>query len=774
MTTFTREDWTLFRTLGTLGQKAGVALEVIPRLVAKELADNALDAAGKVEVEYLHGNNGFLVADNGSGIAGSDDDLARLFSIGRPLVSTKLLRLPTRGALGNGLRVVAGAVLASGGELYVSTRGRSLRLTPCDDGTTSATVVGDWEGEGTQVEVIFGDALRAGHTSLTWAAMAAKLAQGDDYKGKTSPFWYDADAFFELLQAAGSRPVRDLVADLDGCSGVKAGKIAADFLGRSCDSLSREEAEALLAAARTLAKPVKAARLGRVGPAGELPDAYAKVEGRFQLKAARGHLDADLPFVVEAWVEVADHAKTPDVMIAVNKTPITAEVKAYADKGKVALFGAGLSHYVTRGGRARVSKILVNIMTPYMPITSDGKAPNLLPMLDQVTEAIETATRKAKRGRRAFAPRQQSQKEIVFANLEAAVAKVSKDGRYRFNQRHLFYELRPILIEATGNEPEYETFARILTDYENDFGDIPGMYRDARGTLYHPHRGEDIPLGTLEVERYSRPEWTFNKILYIEKEGFFGLLKAERWPEKHDCALLTSKGQATRAVKDLLDLLGETEEELTFYCVHDADAYGTLIYQALQEGTRTRPGRKVKIINLGLDPWEGVEMGLQSESVTTDKKRHPVGSYVSPKWEDWLQRNRVELNAMTTDVFLDWLDRKMHEQGDGKLIPPTDVIRGEMEARVRDQLRRRLTDRILAEARLDDQVAAAVNGVMTNGFDSVVEVAGETLRARLKRDPEKSWREPAADLAVELANSHLDPQAQEGSVEAGREDEWLF
>jgi len=34
-----------------------------------------------------------------------------------PLVSSKLWRMPTRGALGNGLRVVAGAVAASDGEL---------------------------------------------------------------------------------------------------------------------------------------------------------------------------------------------------------------------------------------------------------------------------------------------------------------------------------------------------------------------------------------------------------------------------------------------------------------------------------------------------------------------------------------------------------------------------------------------------------------------------------------------------------------------------------
>ena len=71
--------------------------------------------------------------------------------------------------------------------------------------------------------------------------------------------------------------------------------------------------------------------------------------------------------------------------------------------------------------------------------------------------------------------------------------------------------------------------------------DLPGMYRDDRGTLYHPHTGEHIPLGTRNVEAYRRPAWTFNKILYCEKEGFFPILIDAKWPERHDCALLTTR-----------------------------------------------------------------------------------------------------------------------------------------------------------------------------------------------------------------------------------------
>src|SRR5581483_7780082 len=116
MNMFKREDWMLFRTLATICQKAGVELNRLRRLVLKELADNALDAGANCRVGQI-ATDTYFVQDDGPGLPGGADDVANLFSIRRPLTSTKLLRLPTRGAVGNGLRVVAGTVFASGGKL---------------------------------------------------------------------------------------------------------------------------------------------------------------------------------------------------------------------------------------------------------------------------------------------------------------------------------------------------------------------------------------------------------------------------------------------------------------------------------------------------------------------------------------------------------------------------------------------------------------------------------------------------------------------------------
>lgn len=71
---FEREDWTSFRTIDGLQQKAGVPKDKLRRLALKELADNSLDAGGAVEVGTLP-NGGYFVEDDGPGIGGSPKDI---------------------------------------------------------------------------------------------------------------------------------------------------------------------------------------------------------------------------------------------------------------------------------------------------------------------------------------------------------------------------------------------------------------------------------------------------------------------------------------------------------------------------------------------------------------------------------------------------------------------------------------------------------------------------------------------------------------------------
>jgi hypothetical protein len=430
--------------------------------------------------------------------------------------------------------------------------------------------------------------------------------------------------------------------------------------------------------ARQNARQVKPERLGAVGPSTFSDYAYACARDIAKFGSAAPF--AEVPFVVEAWVEEQQEAGEDDdttLVACVNRTPVTGDIHAARDGRAINVFGCGLAHTIAKAPKAKQFVIWVNITTPYMPITSDGKAPDLRPFLDEIIAAVGKAVRKAHRPN--ASGRKLSQKDVVLDHLHEIIAQVSGDGEFRFNERQLFYALRPTVMEETGEELKITNFKGIITEYEAEHDEIPGMYREPRGTLYHPHREETKSLGTLMVEDYERPAWTFNKLVYVEKEGFSEALKAVRWPERHDCALLSSKGFTTRAARDLVDKLAEHDEPITIFCVHDADAAGTMIYQTFQEETKARGARKIKIVNLGLEPWEAISMGLEVETVEVGKQRKAVADYVRERddrdWEEWLQSHRVELNAMTTPEFIEWLDRKLAGH-DGKLIPPDDVLAG--------------------------------------------------------------------------------------------------
>ena len=317
------------------------------------------------------------------------------------------------------------------------------------------------------------------------------------YSRKTSPWFYDSDSFFELLKAAGVRTVRDVIQDFDGCSG-RASRIAAKFLGRTAASLAYDEAEELLRLARSSCNPVPPTRLVLLKKS--LPGSYAKKLGTLELPPGRGKLGAKLPFTVEAWCNRScdgeDH-----LIVYVNRTPVTGDVQIERanDKTNVTIFGCNLGYQFTVGRKP--VDLVINLQIPHMPITSNGKEPDLELFIGHIRAAVQAAAKKCQRAN--SSSRDIPQNEVILNNLASAIGHASGAGKYRFSLRQLFYAIRP-------------------------------YYRDDRGVLYHPHLRIEIPLGTLAVETYERPKWTFNKILYAEKEGFFPVLQAVGWPERHD------------------------------------------------------------------------------------------------------------------------------------------------------------------------------------------------------------------------------------------------
>lgn len=748
---FTRDDWQLFMSLNTLPQQAGAPLHKLGPLVVKELVDNALDAGANVKISQEDG--WIVITDDGPGIPG--DQIERLFSINRPLTSSKMLRRPLRGALGNGLRVVCGVVYASNGAIRVETGGKAYALTMNDDGTTSSVIETSSVVTGTRVSVQLGKDVPDGAMDVThWGAMAAAFKACTEMEckvEKTSPWWYDGDAFMAMCRAAGGQTFVGLLGYFHNIRPTMAQAIAAEFNLNNCADATKDAVPDILAKMRAISAEMKPAVLGHVGELAEY--SYAKGVGKIE----HGHNPpAELPYVVEVWARTLPKDQwTSDkpadqrdnLAVLVNRTPVTGEFRAYhSPSDKLVVFGAGLGHNFKVPKNVPL-EIIINVTTPYMPITTSGKEPDLSRFLRPIADGITKATKKCKVAaqKARLSAGASTRKDIIVNNLRRGMREAGSNGKYRFSLRQLYYAVRPFVLPFFG-ELDYNYFCTVVGDQENINGkDLEGMYRSVRGVLYHPHTKQDIPLGTMNVENYERPPYTFNKILYIEKEGFFPLLKDVDWPERHDCALMTCQGFASRAARDLLDLMGDTDEDIYLFCLHDADASGTMIYQTLTEETKARGARKIHVKNLGLDVDEALEMGLQSEAFT--KKRAgllPVADYAW-RHEEWLQSNRVELNAMTSEVFLDWLDAKFEEEV-GKIIPPEKVLTETYATQVGKALRDALTEKILKEQDLDRQVLTALKVVPDEDVflrDYVVEGIDE--------DPVRKWDKPLEIHAMTIA-----------------------
>lgn len=768
---FEREDWMLFRSIDSLGQKAGVGRDRIAAVVLKELVDNALDAGAKVtaECEELPGGSAtFTVADDGPGIDGDDETLARLFSFRRGLLSSKLLRLPTRGALGNGLRVVMGAVSASGGGIEVSTRGRTLTLVSQPDGTT--VVIGRklWAGTGTTVRLRLGPALRPDKGTLVLARNAIALATTEGasrYTKKSSPHWYSVDAFYELCQG--------WTGDLDSLVAHLRVKGAPPFAA-SARALSKSEAHDVLRSLQAVAPKPKPAELGACGPnltIDGVGTGYAKKTGEFPASVAGS--GTSIPFVVEVWAK----PNVKDLVIwFANRTPTAASGRmGRGDRGKAYLAGCGINHYVSVGKKPVA--LFISVTSPWIPITTDGKEPNFEPIFDEIESAVKAACRKQVRGPADGA----SKADLIGSAIDQGVDKASSGGRHRYSLRQLYYAVRGILSERGVEMPDYGYFSTVVTEIEaRRKGDLPGIYRDARGVLYHPHTGEQIPLGTLGVEEYRRREYAFHKVLYIEKGGFLPLLLDAKWPELHDCAILTSQGFASRAARDVIDLLGSGSEPIQwFFCVHDADGPGTLIYEKLKEATQARGARRVEIHNLGLDPWEGYAMGLEAETFERKRGKVPVADYIRharrshpfdahrsvghpethEAWDSWLQTNRYELNAMASDQFLKWLDEKIapFERTSGaKLVPPDATLGAKYLGAVRAEVKHRLLERLAQEHNLEARVNEVLDYPLTLHPVSDPGRMDRLVREHLEKHPDQSWEAAVAMVAARFARDATD------------------
>ena len=127
--------------------------------------------------------------------------------------------------------------------------------------------------------------------------------------------------------------------------------------------------------------------------------------------------------------------------------------------------------------------------------------------------------------------------------------------------------------------------------------------------------------------------------------------------------------------------------------------------------------------------------------------RPPHGDYMS--WAAWLQKNRVELNAMTSPQFLSWLNDKMAAHETVKIVPPDEVSVDQLLQEVRERIHKNITEKY------QDQIEREVKQGMDN-LSGVINSAKIDIRKKitqhLEAEPTELWSSPIKKIADDITS----------------------
>jgi 5S rRNA maturation endonuclease (ribonuclease M5) len=605
----------------------------------------------------------------------------------------------------------------------------------------------------------------------------------------TSAWWYDDGAFVKLaasLAALGDdRPVGAFVAEFRGLSGTgKRKQIAAAVPGvRRIGDLAKDRA-----AASVLLREMKSASAEpKVTVLGQVPEAhYVGLLGqlygveRYWYRHG-GLVHEGIPWHIE--VVVAETVDPGETFYACNyavsfgdplaDVPLTsAEVSAFGARSFLTRCDAvpdfpndrrrAAIVHVTCGAPAFTDKGKVKLVVPDAVADAFGRvlwqAGKDLWREDRAADRAERAYRRAaERARKEATRPRMTKKQAVFAVIPEAVRQQRGGTDLPFSSHSLFYKIRPLFLQLLPGETLTASYCEqtLIPAYERERGPIEGMYREPRGELHHPHdpRGErTVPLGTREVRAYEPPEWTFDKILVVEKAGLWPVIDAARLADRYDMAVITSEGFAAEACRTLLADLDD--RDVTVFVLHDADHPGYNIARTLGEETARMPGHHVDVADLGLTVDDAVSLNMESETYYRESalptRLVPLLSEAALDWftgtpcehdfhgkpTKW-QCRRVELNAFTSPGLVAYIEDGLRANGaDSKVIPPAGVLaadaRRQHDMVLADEARQIIADLVGADA-----IAELITRETAERLDFTIDP--DAIGARLEQDRTQPW-----------------------------------
>jgi hypothetical protein len=225
--------------------------------------------------------------------------------------------------------------------------------------------------------------------------------------------------------------------------------------------------------------------------------------------------------------------------------------------------------------------------------------------------------------------------------------------------------------------------------------------------------------------------------------------------ERFDIAITSTKGMSNTALRRLLDGLVARGMERVFV-LHDFDASGFSIFGTLGTDSRRYTfTNNIRVIDLGLRLGDVRDLRLPAEPYAPAywESRLETLQRHGASYEEisFLAHNRVELNAMPSDVFIRFLERKLDEHGVTKIVPDADVL----EAHARQVMERALTHKALVELR----AKACAEASQIPLPDDLPALVADVLKA----EPTTPW-----DLAV----AKYATDAMDFAGDAAEWDEW--
>jgi hypothetical protein len=382
-----------------------------------------------------------------------------------------------------------------------------------------------------------------------------------------------------------------------------------------------------------------------------------------------------------------------------------------------------------------------------------------------------TQHRKAKeRGARSlFSPTKSESERLTFSDVAASILPeayqhASGGGIYSVAKRQLYYACREEFKTWTGKELGADYFSNdLLVKYLNRHPETSDwkITADPRGTLTIPNAYHDvrIPCGTLAIEDHLEAALQpvdlvtvegipaeypslkqgerFKAVLYIEKEGFEPLLQEAQIAERFDLAILSCKGQSVVAARHFVDEVCSVDDGVPLFVVHDFDKAGfeisqrlTTVSQWAEDNDRVayRFQNEINVTDFGLRLADVEKYRLGSETVKF-KGHFAADSIATPEEQAFLRSNRrVELNAFTSPQFIEWLEAKLIEHGQGKrLVPDDEVLEAAYRRDVAATLINSVIDNVREEA--ERQAKAAV----------LPRALKNQLQKQMKQRPSEAW-----------------------------------